>query len=132
MLVDVEFDRPNPAADLIAHVWKRPAGPTRLQRGVYLFGHWNPERSTSSSLRSCEYGVCDSAEQLLASHDYEADPRKLLISLVEMRKEDQSESGGWRWHKWGKYIGTQSPQCEYLYDEPEIELVYTFNVYEIL
>jgi hypothetical protein len=39
--------------------------------------------------------------------------------------------GGWRWHKWGPYIGTQEPKCEYIHDEPEIEEVFTYHVYEL-
>ena len=37
----------------------------------------------------------------------------------------------WRWHKWGPYIGTKEPKCEYLYDEPEIDKVVIFELYEI-
>lgn len=78
------------------------------------------------------YGVCDGPEQLLSLYDFEADPRQLVIFLVEMRKEDQPERDGWRWHKWGPYVGTQNPQCEYLYDEPEIESAWTYSIYRVL
>lgn len=46
------------------------------------------------------YGVCDSIDQLLGLYDFEADPRKFCISFCKIRKEDQSDCGGWRWHKW--------------------------------
>jgi hypothetical protein len=45
-------------------------------------------------------------------------------------KANQSHEGGWRWHKWGEYIGKYEPQYEYLYDEPEIEKVYVYHIYE--
>mgnify|MGYP000101825354 CR=1 FL=1 len=57
-------------------------------------------------------------------------PVPVFVSFVRIRRDEQSSSGGWRWHKWGKYIGKQKPQCEYIYDEPEIEEVYTFSVYQ--
>ena len=56
--------------------------------------------------------------------------RQFLITLFEVNREDQPEDGGWRWHKWDNYIGTQQPTCEYLYDEPEIDRVYCYQVYE--
>lgn len=78
------------------------------------------------------FGVCDTPEQLLSMYDFDADPRRFFITFTEMRKDEQSDWGGWRWHKWGEYLGTQDPQCEYLYDEPVIESVYVFHIYELL
>lgn len=40
--------------------------------------------------------------------------------------------GGWRWEKWGPYIGTQRSVADYLHDEPDIDYVYTFHVYKEL
>lgn len=77
------------------------------------------------------YGVCDSPEQLLSLYDFEADPRKFCISFVKIERAYASPRGGWRWHKWGNYVGLKSPQMEYLYDEPDIEAVYTFHIYEV-
>lgn len=70
------------------------------------------------------YGVCDNYQQLLDMYDFENDPRLLFISMVEIRREFQPERDGWRYHKWGLYIGTQNPQCEYIY-------VWTFHIYEM-
>jgi len=78
------------------------------------------------------YGVVDSVEQLLSLYDFEADPRKLAISMVSIKRENCSSSGGWRYHKWGTYYGTQNPQHEYLYHDTHIDEVFTFHVYEIL
>ena len=55
----------------------------------------------------------------------------IVISVTEMRKDEQPEDGGWRWHKWGEYIGKQEPKCEYLYDEPNIDSVYVFHIYAV-
>lgn len=80
------------------------------------------------------YGVCDSYEQVLEQCPELVSDRKrgFFIFLTKLRKDEQSPEGGWRWHKWGAYIGVQEPQCEYLYDEPVIEQVYTFHIYEVL
>jgi serine/threonine protein kinase len=77
------------------------------------------------------YGVCDSPEQLLSLYDFEADPRPFFIAMVKLSRGDQPRDGGWRWHKWGPYVGKQNPQCEYLHDEPAIEEIYTFHIYEL-
>lgn len=79
-----------------------------------------------------EYGVCDGWEQITARWPHLiADPEAYVIAMVEIRREDQSENGGWRWHKWGSYIGTQNPEHEYLYDDKHIEVVYTYHVYRL-
>jgi len=78
------------------------------------------------------YGVVDSTEQLLSLYEFEADPRKLVISMVSIKREDQSSWGGWRWHKWGTYYGTQKPANEYLYHDTHIDEVFTFHVYELI
>lgn len=78
------------------------------------------------------YGVCDSVSQLLEYYDFEADPRKFSIAFTPVVKSQEPPRDGWRWHKWGPYIGTQTPRCEYIYDEPEINQVYLYHIYEIL
>lgn len=78
------------------------------------------------------YGVVDTPEQLLTFYDFEKDERKLVISFVKIEREAQSSTGGWRYHKWGNYIGNQDPQHEYLYDDKHIDRVYTYHIYEVL
>ena len=79
------------------------------------------------------YGVADNIEQVLEKYkSYIEDPNHYFcFTFTEVRKDNQPEWGGWRWHKWGEYIGTQEPQCEYLYDEPLIESVLLFHVFQI-
>jgi hypothetical protein len=122
--------------------------PVRLQKGVYLCSHWNFEHEVQEKLKDMmyfmdldiagvpsligglnDYGVCDSPEQLLEAFDFEASKEKFVISLVRLDKKDQPPKGGWRWNKWGPYIGKQVSHCEYLYDEPEIETVYTYSIF---
>ena len=38
------------------------------------------------------------------------------------------ETQGWRWHKWGEYIGKHTPQYEYLSDEKGIDYVLTWDI----
>lgn len=91
-----------------------------------------PEGFTRRIGMPSEYGVCDSVEQFLAMTPHLADdPEAYFVAMVELRREHQSESGGWRWHKWGPYIGTQKREHEYLYDEKHIDVVYTFHVYRL-
>lgn len=78
-----------------------------------------------------DYGVADSYEQVLDKYPHlAASDRKYLLRVITLRKEDE-EPGGWRWHKWGAYIGVQEPQTEYLYDEPVIDQVVLWHVYEV-
>jgi hypothetical protein len=82
------------------------------------------------------YGVCDSPEQLLAhplGKWVQASDRKFCIALAHISKADQSPEGGWRWHKWGEYIGEGTPTTEYLYDEEQFEDgVWVYHIYELV
>lgn len=83
--------------------------------------------------RPHDYGVCDNWQQIVAKWpQIETDSRQFVITLSEIHKADQDPRGGWRWHKWGEYIGTHDPQHEHIYDEgPEIESVQVFHIYEV-
>lgn len=144
MLVDpilAEFD-PGSMSAFLTSVIGKGREPKRLDKGVWQWPHWNPDIDLGvRPLIDAEfdydapvstYGVCDSPEQLLARYDFEADPRTLFISMVEIRRENEPPDGGWRYHKWGDYIGTQNPQQEYLYDDKHIERVWTYHVYELV
>lgn len=81
-----------------------------------------------------EYGVCDSPEQFMAKFGPALDalPSRYVVSFTVVRKDEQEPFGGWRWHKWGPYIGEKTPACEYLYDEgPEITQATCFHVYRM-
>lgn len=80
--------------------------------------------------RNC-YGVCDDLEQLLSHFpELEAPGREFYVTLTEVRRDNQPAQYGWRWHKWGPYIGTHEKQCEYLYDEVGIDRVFCYHIYE--
>jgi hypothetical protein len=79
------------------------------------------------------YGVADNIEQVLALYkeDLNNPNRKFCIATDIIYKSDQSEWGGWRWEKWGRYIGTHHIQSEYLYHETGIDQVMLYHIYEI-
>lgn len=77
------------------------------------------------------YGVCDTWQQIIKKWPELLDlDRRFVILVTEMRREDEPPSGGWRWHKWGAYIGDHHPQHEYLYDEKSIESVFVYWIGE--
>lgn len=132
----------NPILDLVAQVNGNEAcAPVRLDKGVYVIGHFG----SSNFLEGFEdypvfstdfncYGVCDCWPQIIHACPEIAESldRQFVITLTEVEKEKQPPEGGWRWHKWGPYIGTENPQCEYLHDEEGIERVYVYHVYELI
>lgn len=81
------------------------------------------------------YGVCDSIEQVKEKYSKWLEDSKLrfCISFKKVTKAEQPSEGGWRWHKWGEYIGVKNPQNEYLYDEDDdIQEVYCYHIYQLL
>ena len=76
------------------------------------------------------YGVADSVEQFMSLYGEKlrASPHAYAVGFTTVKKSEQGAEGGWRWHKWGPYVGTKEPTAEYLHDEPEIEEVVTFSV----
>ena len=81
------------------------------------------------------YGVCDHWSQILVKFpQLQTSVIPYLVRVSLLRKEDQHPSGGWRWHKWGPYIGAFQEQArnhEYLYDTPDVEEVFTYEVHEM-
>mgnify|MGYP000984510367 FL=1 len=44
--------------------------------------------------------------------------------------DNKGKGGGWRWHKWGEYLGNGTPTCEHLDDEDEFnDGVYVYHMY---
>jgi hypothetical protein len=79
----------------------------------------------------CCYGVADNLNQVrkhlltFISHP----TRQFCLSVTWIHKDDGS---GWRWHKWGGYIGKKKPKHEYLKDEgPDIQKVLVYNLHEV-
>lgn len=91
-------------------------------------GYWYQSRWIENGTIPA-YGVCDSPMQFMEKIGNILDklPEEYVVGFDKIVKKEE-EPGGWRWSKWGEYIGNQKPQCEYLYDEPEIEEVFLFTI----
>lgn len=113
----------------------------RLQKGFYTFalnfdfaiwGGSDFERSYDVDDLPCpQYGVVDTPQQFIDrfAAALEADERPFVVAFTHHPK-CPGETGGWRWHKWGEYIGDGNPTCEYLDDEELFPNgVYTYHVY---
>ncbi len=68
-----------------------------------------------------QFGVADNVQQVL---DYffeecqDLDKNYFILMMpVKQNKENKGKGGGWRWHKWGEYIGKLPRKYEYLDDE---------------
>jgi len=77
------------------------------------------------------YGVADTAEQVLAHVEPEKINTPCVITLTPVFRHHQPEQDGWRWCKWGEYIGTRVSQADYLYDEPEIDMVLLWHLWPL-
>lgn len=111
-----------------------------LATGVYEINHFGSSRWPEGRKRDedgyelfGEYGVCDNYQQILKHHPEISDPnRKFVIALTKIVKSEQPSDGGWRWHKWGEYIGELNPRYEYIYNEDNtIQFVYCYHIYEM-
>jgi hypothetical protein len=79
------------------------------------------------------YGVADNIEQIKKHFKsvIENETCCAVISVCEIDKANEPERGGWRWHKWGEYVGTHEITCEYIKDEPIVEKVLCFHLHYI-
>lgn len=77
--------------------------------------------------------VADTVEQVLAHwQDRIQDPQSFYaISGTKVLRDPSLPGQGWRWHKWGAYIGERQPKWEYLNDEPDIPFVLVCNIYRL-
>lgn len=81
------------------------------------------------------YGVADNLEQVVKLYEENKEGffhGNHVILCHKVVKNPNEPCSGWRWHKWGPYIGTQNPKCEYINDEPEITEVIVFSIYKII
>ena len=122
---------------LIAQVNNNATEVVEIQTGVYVIGHFGgsqfmPDHEHHPRLLSiCSYGVCDSIENLLEKEPVlEKSGRKFTVTLTPVARITEPPLGGWRWHKWGIYIGDQKPEHEYIHDDKHINLVYCYAIYE--
>ena len=79
------------------------------------------------------YGVCDSPQQFMEDVGplLEKSDDKFVAFFTHVAKRP-GERDGWRWHKWGEYIGKGTPTREYLDDEEQFnDGIYVYHVYRV-
>lgn len=141
MLIDDDtLLRPDPILSMVAAINGGSAAAKRLSKGVYEIGHFGSSRWPDGFDDSPQfgdtkfwcYGVCDNVDQILAACPEigASEQRQFVITLTPVVRARQPSEGGWRWHKWGDYIGAHEPQHEYLHDEKGIDQVLVYHVYE--
>lgn len=106
---------------------------------------------------SLAYGVSDNASQVLdnlyhaldvyltkdSTHEFFTRGKRLhkyltehpdavyFIRFTPVFNHHNGAIGGWRWHKWGAYLGKHTPQCEYLDKEKNIDYVLLWRLYPL-
>lgn len=142
MLVDVKFSPMDPVLAMVTGFIAGDKHRKHISKGLYEIGHFN--FAHEMGLRDYEreyidigdiggYGVCDSPEQFTKrlGEALDKDPRQLVVSLTHVPKVP-GEEGGWRWHKWGEYIGEGKPTTEYLADESEFkDGVWVYHIFDV-
>ncbi len=85
-----------------------------------------------------QYGVADNIKQIekFYKKQIKSKTEKFVIALTPVRqnKENKGKGSGWRWHKWGRYIGKLNPLHEYLDDEDfgkNFQYVLCFHLYHV-
>jgi hypothetical protein len=84
------------------------------------------------------FGVADNIDQIKRYYKEEVEDETeryaICVTPVWQDKENKGNGGGWRWHKWGEYIGELNPQWEYLDDEDfgeDFECVLVFGIFKV-
>lgn len=100
--------------------------------------NWDDRYKIFPDYEKATYGVADSIEQIKEYYKEEiADENKrycIALTPVWQDSSNKGKGGGWRWHKWGAYIGKLNPQYEYLDDEDfgnDFQYVIVFTIYAI-
>ena len=119
--------------------------PERFQvpdmKGFYLIPHFDAygvvrnaiNKELSSDEKFFAYGVADNASNIFEKHAELGlfDSRNFIVVMTEVRRKDQPVFDGWRWDKWGEYIGNQEPKEEYIADEENIDSVFVYQIFLI-
>jgi hypothetical protein len=134
------FNPEDPTIVMLKELMGQSSEIKELQKGIHQIGSFGLPHSMRKFYEEYfaigdhySYGVCDSAEQLLAAiPEIQNSDDEFIVTLTAINKADQPPKDGWRWEKWGEYVGTQKPQADYLYNEPQIERVFVYHIYKRL
>ena len=77
-----------------------------------------------------EYGIVDSPEQFCELYETRLTESEhgFIVELQDIFRCHQPPNGGFRYHKHGPYLGKQSLESEYLYDDEHINKVCLFGI----
>jgi hypothetical protein len=142
-----DFPKNSPLLNVLAF-GDNPKKPERLEDGAWVTDTFNSNlliygdsRHDSLSLEYPEfeeincYGVCDTPQQFLEDYGkiIKEDERTFMVTFAKVDKypENKGNGGGWRWHKWGPYVGHGQPTTEYLDDESLFDDgIYVYHIYQ--
>lgn len=109
-----------------------------IDKGIHNIPFDQSYEVFAPTYHKAQYGVADSIDQIKEyfKEEIEDTNRKYFITAtpVFQDKENKGKGGGWRWHKWGEYIGKLDSKCEYLDDEDfgeDFKYVICFHLYEV-
>jgi len=143
MLADVKRWNTDPTMLTILSFMGSPGKPIRIGKGLYTRCGFNFSNHIADSDVSDadghyedfpECGVVDYPEQFseLFGAAVDSAPEPYAVGFTAVYRAEQPLEGGWRWHKWGQYYGKHTPKHEYLHDEKDIDVVYTFSVVQLV
>lgn len=79
------------------------------------------------------FGVADNIEQILKHYPELLQSKdKFIVLISDVYRKDQPESYGFRYEKFGDYIGTQDIQHEFMYDDKHIDKVIIYWIFKIV
>lgn len=82
-------------------------------------------------------GVCDNYNQVKEVYDelLSNETKKYIIVLYKFQQKFEPVRWGWRWKKFGNYIGKHNIQHKYLYDEDLSDInqdyIYCFRILRV-
>lgn len=86
-----------------------------------------------------QFGVADNIKQIKEFYKKQIKDKKtkfiISVTPVTQDKENKGKGDGWRWNKWGKYIGKLDSKCEYLDDEEfgeDFKYILCFHLYLVV
>lgn len=79
------------------------------------------------------FGVADNIEQILEYYpELLKSKDKFIVIFSDVYRKDQPEHYGFRYEKFGNYIGIQDIKHEFMYDDKHIDKVIIYWIFKIL
>lgn len=140
MLIDVSPTADQSVSTILRLIDQPGSNVTRLRQGIYLVGSLVQTSVSQSGTNFNEYpyglsveacGIADSVDQIIEKcPELQYTGRQFFLTVIPVLKGNQPETNGFNWKSWGPYIGDQIPTKEYLYDEPVVNQVFVYHIYE--